>query len=149
MLIYSYKICVINSFLSLRLLPQAPPAFLSALTVTTTKHCQHESIHVVFSGQSSHDQEPLVQTFRMCDEGTPKVRFADCRTCGVDESADPRVSGQADSQGGVQGEEVCLHVQGDDSGKDRRPGFWSNVQDSRNPSPAEPAVSFLAGTADQ
>lgn len=74
--------CIINSFLSLRLLPQAPPGFLSALTVTTTKHCQHESMHVVFSGQSSHDQEPLVQTLRVCDEGTPQVRFADCRTRG-------------------------------------------------------------------
>lgn len=84
----------------------------------------------------------------MCDEGTLQVRFADCRTRGGNESADPRVSGQADRQGGAQGE-VCLHVQGDDSGKDQRPGFWSNVQDSRNPSPAEPAVSYLAGTADQ
>lgn len=116
----------------------------------TTKHYQYESIHVIFSGESSHDQEPLVQTFRVCDEGTLQVRFADCGTRGGNEPADPRVSGQADRQGGVQGEEVCLHVQGDDSGKDQKPaGIWSNVQDSRNPSPAEPAVSYLAGTADQ
>lgn len=88
----------------------------------TTKHYQYESIHVIFSGESSHDQEPLVQTFRVCDERTLQVRFADCGTRGGNEPADPRVSGQADRQGGVQGEEVCLHVQGDDSGKDQKPG---------------------------
>lgn len=55
--------------------------------------------------------------------------------------------GKADRQEGVQGDEICLEIRGNDSGKDLR--FWSNVQDSRNLSPGEQEVSYLVGTADE
>lgn len=57
--------------------------------------------------------------------------------------------GKADRQEGVQGDEICLEIQGNDSGKDQRLRFWSNVQDSRNLSPGEQEVSYLIGTADE
>lgn len=56
---------------------------------------------------------------------------------------------KADRQEGVQGEGIRLEVRGNDSGKDQRLGFWSDVQDSRNLSPGEQEVSYLVGTADQ
>lgn len=56
---------------------------------------------------------------------------------------------KVDRQEGVQGEGIRLEVRGNDSGKDQRPGFWSDVQDSRNLSPGEQEVSYLVGTADQ